>query len=159
MGGQQAGQRWRRLLTPGWIAAHGLAIVFVVACLLLGRWQIGRAAEGNLLSYGYAIQWPAFAVFAVWVWVIEMRKALRETGESSTDAGSAPDGVEAVADQTVRSQPPRSRPRRPRNEAAYDDSDDPALAAYNHYLAWLNANPHASPADYPGPPARKEFTS
>ena len=31
-----------------------------------------------------------------------------------------------------------------------DDSDDPQLAAYNRYLAWLNANPHANPADYPG---------
>ena len=44
---------------------------------------------------------------------------------------------------------PDSRPRA-RNEAAYDDSDDHELAAYNHYLAWLNAHPQASLADYPG---------
>jgi hypothetical protein len=152
------------------MVAHGLALVFVTACLLLGRWQIGRAADGNLLSYGYAIQWPAFAAFAVWVWIAEMRKALRPSDPAATDVRSVPDGSQPdgppdgsgsgapAPAQAVRSQPPRSRPRR-RNEAAYDDSDDPALAAYNHYLAWLNAHPHASPADYPGPPARKEFTS
>ncbi|MBX6748288.1 MAG: hypothetical protein IRY85_01250 [Micromonosporaceae bacterium] len=157
MHGLRADRRWRRVATPGWIAAHALALAFVTACLLLGRWQIGRAAEGNLLSYGYAVQWPAFAAFAVWVWISEMRKTLRQSGPAAADA---PDGAEPdTSDQTVRSQPPPSRPRRPRNEAAYDDSDDPALAAYNHYLAWLNAHPNATPADYPGPPARKELTS
>jgi hypothetical protein len=30
----------------------------------------------------------------------------------------------------------------------YDDTDDEQLAAYNRYLAWLNANPGARPADY-----------
>ena len=44
---------------------------------------------------------------------------------------------------------------RMRNEAAYDDHDDPALAAYNHYLAWLNANPDRTPADYPGLPVKQ----
>jgi hypothetical protein len=36
--------------------------------------------------------------------------------------------------------------------AAYDDSDDPQLAAYNRYLAWLAANPDRSSADYPADP-------
>jgi hypothetical protein len=168
VGGRPAGQRWRRLLTRGWLAAHVLALLFVAACLGLGWWQIGRAAAGNLLSYGYAIQWPAFAVFAVWVWIVEARKALREpeaaspvsdasgadaTGADATSSDATGSDAPAANASDARSQPAWSR-RRPRNEAAYDDSDDPALAAYNHYLAWLNANPHASPADYPGPPAR-----
>ena len=34
--------------------------------------------------------------------------------------------------------------------------DDPELAAYNHYLAWFNANPHRTPADYPGMTTTKE---
>jgi len=29
-----------------------------------------------------------------------------------------------------------------------DDADDPQLAAYNRYLAWLADNPDARPADY-----------
>jgi hypothetical protein len=31
-----------------------------------------------------------------------------------------------------------------------DQVEDGELAAYNHYLAWLNANPDARPSDYPG---------
>jgi hypothetical protein len=48
---------------------------------------------------------------------------------------------------------------RARNEAAYDDRDDPALAEYNHYLAWLNANPHKTPAEYPGQPVNQGETT
>ena len=65
-----------------------------------------------------------------------------------TDTAAAGDtAAPAAAGQPGR----RTRPNR-RNEAAYDDRDDPELAAYNHYLAWFNAHPHATAADYPGYP-------
>ena len=35
--------RW--LLTPRWLAIHLLALVLVAACVLLGRWQLDRAAD------------------------------------------------------------------------------------------------------------------
>jgi DNA-binding transcriptional regulator of glucitol operon len=135
---------------------HASVLVLVAAFLALGRWQFGRAADGNLLSYGYAIQWPAFAVFAVWVWIAEMRKALRSSAASNVDLG-----LRVVDEDQTTTPSPRStaEKRRPRSQAAYDDSDDPQLAAYNHYLSWLNAHPHATPADYPGPPASKELSS
>jgi hypothetical protein len=38
-------------------------------------------------------------------------------------------------------------PARPRAAA---DEDDPELAAYNDYLAWLATHPGARPGDYPG---------
>jgi len=131
-------------------------LVLVAAFLALGRWQLGRAADGNLLSYGYAIQWPAFAVFAVWVWIAEMRKALRSRAVDDVDLGLRT----VIEDQTTVLSPRSTAEKpRPRVQAAYDDSDDPQLAAYNHYLSWLNAHPHATPADYPGPPASKESSS
>ena len=136
----------RRLWTPRWIVVHGAVVVLVVGFLALGWWQIGRAAEGNLLSFGYAVEWPVFAAFVIFVWIIEMRKAVR--ADKPTTEGARAD--EARADSAVPAEPVRARPRRARNEAAYDDSDDAELAEYNHYLAWFNANPHASPADYPG---------
>jgi cytochrome oxidase assembly protein ShyY1 len=34
----------RRLLTPRWLSIHLLALVLAVACVLLGRWQLDRAA-------------------------------------------------------------------------------------------------------------------
>ncbi|MFC7481086.1 hypothetical protein ACFQX7_15025 [Luedemannella flava] len=126
----------RVLWTPGWIARHAAMLILVTIFLGLGWWQISRAIGGNLLSYAYAVEWPVFAGFVVYVWLREVRRAL--AGPPTADA---PDAGQAAA--------PR-RPARQRSQAAYDDSDDPELAAYNDYLAWLNANPHASATDYPG---------
>jgi DNA-binding transcriptional regulator of glucitol operon len=127
----------RRLVTPGWLACHALAAVLVAGCLALGWWQIGRAAGGNALSWAYAVEWPVFAGFVVFIWWREVRRALGHEAPADT----AVSGVEA--------------PRRPvftaRRVAVVDDRDDPELAAYNDYLAWLSANPDARPADYPGP--------
>lgn len=132
---------------------HVGVLVIVAGFLWLGWWQLSRARSGNLLSYGYAIEWPVFAGFVVWLWIVEMRKVLRADPRPQLDDRGE---KRVVEDQTTRIRP-RSRDegaaaRRPRRrqEAAYDDSDDPELRAYNHYLAWLNANPHATPADYPG---------
>lgn len=126
----------RRLVTPGWLARHALAAVLVAACLALGWWQIGRAAGGNTLSWAYAVQWPVFAVFVVFIWWREIRRALGH---------EAPAPTRKAEDASVRRPVVTARPA-----PVVDDRDDPELAAYNHYLAWLNANPGARPADYPG---------
>ncbi len=126
------------MLSPRWVLVHLAVLVLVAGFLALGWWQVSRAAQGNLLSYGYAVEWPVFAGFVVVVWVVEMRKALRADGVDQKPVASAvPEAVPA-------------KPSRTRNDAAYDDSADPQLAAYNHYLAWRNAHPYASQADYPG---------
>ena len=135
----------RRVWTPWWIVVHVSVLVLVVGFLALGWWQVGRAAQGNLLSFGYAIEWPVFAAFVIFVWIVEMRKAVR-ADKPTNDAVAGETSVDSAVPQA----PVSAEPRRKRNEAAYDDSADPALAAYNHYLAWLNANPHATSADYPG---------
>jgi hypothetical protein len=119
--------------TPAWLVRHVLAVVLVVAFLALGWWQIGRAAGGNMLSWAYAVEWPVFAGFVIFVWVKEVRRELAAS-RSPADA----DG-----------QPPPLRATRPaRVGPGYDDTGDEQLAAYNRYLAWLNANPDARPADY-----------
>jgi len=121
--------------TPAWLVRHVLAATLVVAFLGLGWWQIGRAASGNLLSYAYAVEWPVFAGFVIFVWVKEVR---RERAAHGSSRGS-------FADE----EPPPIRVGRPaRVGPGYDDGDDEQLAAYNRYLAWLNANPDARPADY-----------
>ncbi|WP_212833996.1 hypothetical protein [Catellatospora sp. TT07R-123] len=127
----------RRLLTPGWLAGHALVLAAVVAFLALGWWQAGRAAEGNTLSWAYTFEWPLFAVFVIVMWVREMRQTLR--GDR--------------ADEPAPAVEPRERPVITRRvnpaTAAADDADDPQLAAYNEYLAWLNEHPDARPGDYP----------
>jgi hypothetical protein len=139
----------RRLWTPRWIAVHLGVLVIVSGFLALGWWQINRAAQGNTLSWGYAVQWPVFAAFVVFLWVVEMRRAVRRQDAETTGTTDA-DTVTAQRDAPVRPATAAVNRRRPRNEAAYDDSGDPTLAEYNHYLSWLNANPQARPADYPG---------
>jgi hypothetical protein len=120
----------RRLLTPGWLAGHALMVAMVGTMLALGGWQLSRATGGNMLSWAYTIQWPIFAGFVVVIWWREVRRTWR--GEATTRLPA----------------PPRPTPRTPVN--GYDEADDPELAAYNRFLAWLSANPDKRPVDYPG---------
>ncbi|WP_173056230.1 hypothetical protein [Phytohabitans houttuyneae] len=133
----------KRLWTPAWIARHVLAVALVGGFLALGWWQISRAAGGNTLSWAYAFEWPLFAAFVVFIWVREVRLALRDTPEAPVSP--APAGTQATSATGFR------RPvRTARRPVGYDDGGDPELVAYNRYLAWLNENPNARPADYPG---------
>ncbi|MFC6022430.1 hypothetical protein ACFP2T_40530 [Plantactinospora solaniradicis] len=133
----------KRLCTPTWIVRHVLTVVLVAGFLALGWWQTSRALAGNALSWAYAFEWPIFAGFTIFLWVREARYTLRggpapiTEPDPSTDRPTTP-GVR----RPVRSARPRL--------AAAQAGDDPALTEYNNYLAWLNANPGARPADYPG---------
>jgi DNA-binding transcriptional regulator of glucitol operon len=132
----------RKVLTPGWLVGHALMLVAVATMLALAAWQLSRATAGNTLSWGYTLQWPVFAGFTVFLWAREARRVLR--GEDQT----GPAGPGAAAPE--RTGPVVTRGASGPAEAAYDDSDDPELAAYNRFLAWLSANPGARPVDYPG---------
>lgn len=123
----------RRLLTPKWLALHALTVFLVLSFCILAYWQFKRGEAGNARSWGYAFQWPAFAIFVVYMWIRMMREELHPvTDEQRADdtgelAGSDPLPVGAVA------------------TAAYvddDEDDDPELdaelAEYNRYLAELN---------------------
>jgi DNA-binding transcriptional regulator of glucitol operon len=130
----------RPLLTPRWLARHAIAVTLVLACALLAWWQVSRAADGNLLSYGYAVLWPVFGGFVILIWVREMRLATRGTPEPVAHEGPAEGfGRPVLAERAVT---PAT--------AADTAGDDPALVEYNRLLAWLAANPGARPADYPG---------
>jgi hypothetical protein len=140
----------RRLLTPRWIAWHLLMIAAVTGMLGLAGWQLSRAAGGNMLSWGYTVQWPVFAGFVVFIWAREVRRTWR--GQQAAASAPPPRAVPAAVGGNGESAG-NTAGRRPvitRRIATYDDAGDPDLAAYNRYLAWLNANPGARPADYPG---------
>ncbi|WP_446220782.1 hypothetical protein [Micromonospora sp. IBHARD004] len=137
----------KRLWTPAWIARHVAMVVLVVGFLGLGWWQVTRAASGNTLSFGYAIEWPVFAGFVVFVWWREVRHTLRGTRtERPTPAPSATAGSEPAAATAGVRRPVRVS----RVPVPGDGVQDGDLAEYNRYLSWLNANPGAKPGDYPG---------
>ncbi len=118
----------RRFATPRWLVQHAVMVILVAAFLALGGWQVGRAVAGNTLSYAYAVEWPIFALFVIGVWVREIRQELRP-------AKPAPPAGPVRAPLVV-------------PVPSADPPDDPALSAYNDYLAWLAADPDRRPGDY-----------
>jgi DNA-binding transcriptional regulator of glucitol operon len=115
----------RRFFTPAWLGLHALAIALFSAFIGFGWWQLERAQEGNDRSWGYVFEWPLFSVFVVVMWVKMVRDELSDDKEPAD---------EAVAE-----------PTRPLSEAEIirqHEAEDENLAAYNRYLARLNAESH-----------------
>ncbi|HEY7102703.1 MAG TPA: transcriptional regulator [Mycobacteriales bacterium] len=111
----------RRLLAPRWLAWHAFAVVAILVMLRLGLWQWHRAhTTHSAQNLGYALQWPAFAVFGLVVWFRVCRDAVKGT----------PDATPAPARKT--------RPEPAAAVVPVTDEEDPELAAYNRYLARLN---------------------
>jgi hypothetical protein len=85
----------RRLLTPAWLARHGLAAALIAAFLGLGWWQIRRAASGNGLSWAYAVEWPVFAGFVAFLWWREVRRELRPDSPRTASPPQAPPAADS----------------------------------------------------------------
>jgi hypothetical protein len=95
-----------------------ILVLTVPACLYAGWWQIQRARSGNVLSYGYMVEWPIFAVLAVAGWWQLVRVGTGSTG-----------GSPAVARVRRQEWPPPPEPR-------WDPAEETAeLRAYNAALA------------------------
>jgi hypothetical protein len=133
----------RRFLSPRWLAFHLLVLVLAAAFLGLGWWQLRRATGGNALSWGYALQWPVFAGFTVFVWYRTLRDTARPPGSrrdqgSRSGSGERPGGSDARPAGRRPAFPVPTLPARPAPAVVAEDEDeDPELAAYNRYLAAL----------------------
>ena len=137
----------RGVLTPRWVLVHLAVVVLVVAFLVLGWWQFGRAASGNLLSFGYAIQWPAFAAFVVYVWIKEMRRADAPSGRPDADRPVPPPPVRTAGG----GQPPAGRRLgRQRGRGTGGLQPLPGLA---------QRQPAPVPVRVPGPFVRRQMTA
>lgn len=107
----------RRLLTPRWLLGLLLTLIGAAVMVRLGMWQLGRGeARHSLQNYSYALEWVLFAAFAVFCFV----KLLRDEDRP----GDADEPTASV----VLPPPAQAQPE-----------DDEELAAYNAYLARLNA--------------------
>jgi DNA-binding transcriptional regulator of glucitol operon len=106
------------------IVALCLLSLAVCAGLAWWQWQRFESATGTWQNLSYVLQWPLFGLFpAFMVWRLRKLRAQQRTEPSEPLPPPAP--------------PAASTPAPVRQSV--DDDDDPELAAYNRYLAELNA--------------------
>ena len=100
-----------------------------VAMVLLGRWQlhVSEAKHFSLQNFGYALQWWAFSIFAVLMWLRILRDHARG-GAASQPAEPAPGSEAPVAYR---------RYVMPQSSQIGSAPSDETHAAYNEYLARL----------------------
>lgn len=99
---------------------HATLLVLVPLCAALCDWQAHRALSGNVLSWAYVFEWPFFAGYGTYVWWKLVHDQMGQT------VPAAPISAEGTG-------PPVRRIEEP----------DEELAAYNRYLADLNASGRA----------------
>jgi len=115
------------------ISLHVALVVFIPGCVALTWWQAARALGGNTLSWVYTFEWPIFGAYAAYMW---WKLVHDEPVPAHPDgANRTPDGPEA-ARTTIGPEGPLG----PGGAAVLDDDADDELAAYNRYLADLNAS-------------------
>jgi hypothetical protein len=126
------------------VALHAALLVFVPGCAVAAWWQIGRAQDGNELSYLYSVMWPVFGLLAIIFWWMLIHTDFDTVGLK---------GLRLQQTQTqAHAQVPNDAPRPAANGVATSPvpspivaevpmtsatEDDPELAAYNARLADL----------------------
>jgi len=108
--------------TPRATLLHVTVLIVVPTCLALCDWQVRRALSGNDLSWAYAFEWHFFAAYALYLWW----KLVHE--QPGLEAARA-----AAPEKTKKPEPPDAAP------GLRESDEDAELAAYNRYLAELDA--------------------
>ncbi|HEY1222247.1 MAG TPA: hypothetical protein VGE75_01980 [Acidimicrobiales bacterium] len=103
------------------IVLHFCLVLWVAMCAVAAWWQVSRAVQGNSLSYMYSIEWPCFGVLGVlgWYAMLNMEKVTEDQ--------------EAARREYEQQKRAEARAARAQSE----QTEDPALAAYNDHLADL----------------------
>jgi hypothetical protein len=116
------------------VSLHVALVIFIPACVALTWWQVSRALGGNTLSWVYTFEWPIFGAYATYMWW----KLVHDEAVPTDPArdGSAPSGPPAGP----RGATPATRVEREGVAVGSGDEDEDELAAYNRYLADLNAS-------------------
>lgn len=122
-------------LTPRWIGGLLFCLAAATVCGFLGHWQWDVAAHGSLQNTAYAFNWWLFSVLFIAFWFKALHDAVRR--DRLAAAGLSPSGAQL-------------RPNGPREPAATSVAiplptaqEDPDVAAWNDWLAELNANPRS----------------
>jgi phage shock protein PspC (stress-responsive transcriptional regulator) len=88
----------RRWFSRRALLLHLEVVVVAPACAVAGWWQATRALAGNELSWVYSVEWPIFALLAIWGWwhllhedpeAYKLRRARAEGGDGVPAQASA----------------------------------------------------------------------
>jgi DNA-binding transcriptional regulator of glucitol operon len=158
---------YSRLLTVRWVLLHLLVLALFVATFFLGNWQLGKAeGGGGAVNWSYALQWPLYGFMGLGFYLRMLKDELNRdpADDDGHHAVPAEGGGGAVnwsyalqwplygfmglgfylrmLKDELNRDPADDEPgnsvvlyQRPR----IDTTGDPELAAYNAYLAELNA--------------------
>jgi hypothetical protein len=94
-------------------------------CVACSYWQVGRAIQGNSLSFLYAIEWPLFGLLGVLGWYALLN-------------------MEHVTEHQLKARQEYEEMMRAQAAAARDaerSDEDESLRAYNDHLADLAEKP------------------
>ncbi|HEV3187119.1 MAG TPA: hypothetical protein VGZ04_03625 [Acidimicrobiales bacterium] len=107
------------------LALHLAVIVWVTISAVAGWWQVGRAVQGNSLSFLYSIEWPVIAVLGVlgWYALLNIEKVTESQAKEREEY-----------EEMMRAEARAAR-------AAQTQGEDPELSAYNDHLAKLSHVP------------------
>jgi DNA-binding transcriptional regulator of glucitol operon len=116
----------RGLITLRRLLMVGVSVLSMVACTWLAWWQWQRfeSVNGTWQNMGYVLQWPLFGLFPAFLFW-RLRRLRAKHGDQAAVPAAAPEPAAAA--------PPAAR------AVTRQDDEDPELAAYNRYLAQLNA--------------------
>jgi DNA-binding transcriptional regulator of glucitol operon len=114
----------RKYLTLRAIGLHIALVFWIVLCALAAWWQVGRAVQGNSLSFLYAIEWPMIGVLGIVGWYSLLNT--EKVGEHKEKA------------RREYEEKMRAEAQAARELAAISEGEDPSLAAYNDHLAELS---------------------
>ncbi len=113
-----------KYFSPRAIGLHLALILWVLVCALAAWWQVGRAIQGNSLSFLYSIEWPVIGVLGIlgWYSMLNMEK-VSEHKEKARREYEEKMRADALAARRAA------------------EEEDPTLAAYNDHLADLSHVP------------------
>lgn len=114
------------------VSLHVALAVFVPGCVALTWWQVARAVGGNSLSWVYTVEWPIFAAYATYMWWKLVHDEPQQDRPGAAEALGEGAGPLEGASSPARTAAVGAAPA----EEEHDDE----LAAYNRYLADLNAS-------------------
>ncbi|MGH8979493.1 MAG: DUF3817 domain-containing protein [Acidimicrobiales bacterium] len=100
----------RRWLSPRALVLHAEVLVVAPGCVAAGWWQATQALAGNQLSWVYSVEWPIFAILAVFGWwhllhedpdAFRARRWFRASHDADADADAVDFEPAAVAVASV----------------------------------------------------------